>query len=48
MSAEHTARELDALGVKTRFVATDHGHANHLARFEPTLRFLLEQLDTAQ
>jgi len=46
--AESFARELDSLGVETRFVATDHGHANHLERFEPTLRFLLRALDAAQ
>ncbi len=41
-------RELHSLGVETRFVATDHGHSNHLERFEPTLRFLLERLDAAK
>jgi pimeloyl-ACP methyl ester carboxylesterase len=46
--AESFARELDSLGVETRFVATDHGHANHLERFEPTFRFLLQALDAAQ
>jgi pimeloyl-ACP methyl ester carboxylesterase len=45
--AESFARELDSLGVETRFVATDHGHSNHLERFEPTFRFLLERLDPA-
>jgi len=43
--AERFARELSSLGVETRFVATEHGHADHLERFEPTLRFLLERLD---
>jgi pimeloyl-ACP methyl ester carboxylesterase len=46
--ASSFARELDSLGVVTRFVATDHGHANHLERFEPTFRFLLERLDPAK
>lgn len=46
--AESFARELDSLGVATRFVATDHGHADHFERFEPTLRFLLERLDPAK
>jgi pimeloyl-ACP methyl ester carboxylesterase len=44
--AETFANELQALGVETRFIPTDHGHADHLERFEPTLRFLLEKLDT--
>jgi hypothetical protein len=38
----------NSLGAETRFVATEHGHANHLDRFEPTLRFLLERLDAAK
>lgn len=46
--AESFAKELSALGVETRFVATDHGHAGYLERFEPTLRFLLERLDRAK
>lgn len=45
--AESFAQELNGLGVETRFVATDHGHGNHLERFEPTLRFLLERLEQA-
>ncbi|MBX3226550.1 MAG: hypothetical protein KIT84_32185 [Labilithrix sp.] len=46
--AESFAQELDALGVATRFEATEHGHSHHLERFEPTFRFLLERLDRAQ
>lgn len=46
--AESFAHELSALGVDTRFVATDHGHADYLERFEQTLRFLLERLDRAK
>lgn len=46
--AESFAHELSALGVDTRFVATEHGHADYLERFEPTLRFLLERLDRAK
>lgn len=46
--AESFAKELSALGVETRFVATEHGHAGYLERFEPTLRFLLERLDRAK
>ena len=46
--AERFANELSQLGIQTRFVATKHGHAGHLERFEPTLRFLLEKLDSAK
>jgi len=45
--AESFAQELNALGIETRFDATGHGHANHLERFDPTFRFLLERLDRA-
>jgi S-formylglutathione hydrolase FrmB len=45
--AESFAHELDSLGIETRFVATDHGHADHLERFEQAFRFVLERLDPA-
>ena len=45
--AESFAQELNSLGVETRFVATDHGHADHLERFEQVFPFLLERLDRA-
>jgi pimeloyl-ACP methyl ester carboxylesterase len=43
--AESFAKELEDLGVETRFLPTDQGHAGYLERFEPTFRFLLEKLD---
>ena len=43
--AESFAAELNSLGVETRFVATDQGHAGYFERFEPVFRFLLERLD---
>lgn len=46
--AERFAKELDALGVTTKFVGTDQGHAGHEERFDVALRFALERLDPAQ
>lgn len=46
--AESFAAELNKLGIETKFVATDHGHAGAMDRFEPTLKFLTERLDAAK
>lgn len=43
--AQHFAKELDSLGIETRFVATDHGHGDGVERLEAALRFALERLD---
>jgi S-formylglutathione hydrolase FrmB len=45
--AEHFAKELDELGIPTRFVATESGHGNHQERLVAAFRFLLERLDRA-
>lgn len=46
--AERFAKELDAAGVATRFVATDDGHGNADRRLEQALRFVGERLDAAK
>lgn len=43
--AQKFAKELDSLGIETRFVATDHGHGDGMDRLEASLRFALERLD---
>jgi S-formylglutathione hydrolase FrmB len=45
--AEHFARELNELGIATRFVPTDSNHGNHQERLAIAFRFLLERLDPA-
>ncbi len=46
--AERFAKELDGLGITTKFVPTDQGHGGHEERFETALRFALERLDAAE
>ncbi|MBS2012396.1 MAG: hypothetical protein JST00_05900 [Deltaproteobacteria bacterium] len=43
--AERFAKELEAKGIATRFVPTDHGHGDGVERLEAALRFALERLD---
>jgi S-formylglutathione hydrolase FrmB len=43
--AEKMAKELESLGVVTRFEPTDGGHGNHHAQLEAALRFVVERLD---
>jgi pimeloyl-ACP methyl ester carboxylesterase len=44
-TAESFAKELDTAGVTTKFVATEDGHGNGLARLEEATKFVLERLD---
>jgi S-formylglutathione hydrolase FrmB len=43
--AERFAKELETLGITTKFVPTEQGHGGHEERFETALRFALERLD---